>query len=372
MVGALTNTEVFIIGGGPAGLAVAIAARQKGFQVTVADGAAPPIEKSCGEGMMPSTLAALSALGVSFAPEDGQRFRGISLVQNGAAVAADFPHGQGIGMRRPLLHERLVSRAESCGVRLLWKTPITGVDGNTVQLARSTIRAKWIVGADGQGSRVRRWSGLDDGARSVHRYATRRHFRLKPWSSHMEIHWASHTQAYVTPIGAEEICVVMIGETAQHASFESGLAEMPELAQKLAGAELCSRERGAVTAMRSLRRVYRNNVALLGDASGGVDAITGEGLRMAFRQALALADAMANSDLSQYQRAHRRIARRPMLMGNLLLWLGRNPRIRARAICSMQQRPDLFARILSAHVGDATPAQLLSAGASLGWRFLAA
>jgi NADPH-dependent 2,4-dienoyl-CoA reductase/sulfur reductase-like enzyme len=58
------NTDVFVIGGGPAGLAVAIAARQKGLQAIVADGAAPPIEKPCGEGMMPETLAALRDLGV--------------------------------------------------------------------------------------------------------------------------------------------------------------------------------------------------------------------------------------------------------------------------------------------------------------------
>jgi flavin-dependent dehydrogenase len=163
-----------------------------------------------------------------------------------------------------------------------------------------------------------------------------------------------------------------MAENRRHASFEHALTQMPRLNEKLSGAYLSSRERGAVTAMRLLHRVYRNNVALLGDASGGVDAITGEGLRMAFRQALALADAMANGELSQYQRAHRQLASRPILMGNLLLWLGSNPRIRARVICAMQRRPELFARILSAHVGDATPAQLLSAGASLGWQLLAA
>jgi flavin-dependent dehydrogenase len=153
--------------------------------------------------------------------------------------------------------------------------------------------------------------------------------------------------------------------------FENGLSEMPELKRELEGAGLCSRERGAVTSMRSLQRVYRHNVALLGDASGSVDAITGEGLRIAFRQAFALADAMQAGDLSQYQRAHRQLARRPMMMGNLLLWLGRNPRIRSRAIRAMQHRPELFARMLAAHAGEATPTELLSAGASLGWNFLA-
>lgn len=364
--------DVLIVGGGPAGLAAAIAARQKGFEVAVLDGMAPPIDKACGEGMMPETLTVLNELGVKFDSGDGHHFRGISFVQDDASVVADFPRGHAIGLRRPVLHERLLARAEECGVHFHWKTPVTGMDGNNLRISRATFRATWIIGADGHGSRVRRWGALDSPARLRHRFAVRRHYRLKPWSHYAEVHWSNHAQAYVTPIGAQEICVVVMGESPQDASFESVFAGMPVLARKLAGAKLCSRERGAITVMRSLQRVYHSNVALIGDASGGVDAITGEGLRMAFRQAIALADAMHAGDLSQYQRAHCQLARRPMLMGNLLLWLGRNPLIRSRAIRAMQQRPDLFARTVAAHVGDATPKQLLSTAASLGWKFLAA
>ena len=56
------STDVFVIGGGPAGLAAAIAARQRGFDVLVADGAEPPIDKACGEGLLPDGLAALERL----------------------------------------------------------------------------------------------------------------------------------------------------------------------------------------------------------------------------------------------------------------------------------------------------------------------
>ena len=60
----LDSTDVFVIGGGPAGLAAAIAARQRGFRVIVADGMRPPIDKACGEGLMPDGLAALERLGI--------------------------------------------------------------------------------------------------------------------------------------------------------------------------------------------------------------------------------------------------------------------------------------------------------------------
>jgi flavin-dependent dehydrogenase len=369
------STDVFVVGGGPAGLAAAIAARQKGFSVIVADGSAPFIDKSCGEGMMPETLAVLECLGVKFAGCAGHGFRGISFIQNGSQVSADFQRGQGIGLRRPLLHERLVARAEECGVQFLWKTPITAVISGagigSVRLSERNIRAKWIVGADGQGSRVRRWIGLESSTRIGQRYASRRHYRVKPWSNYMEIHWAGKAQAYVTPIGEEEVCVVVTADTPAHGLFETALNQMPTLRGKLFGAPLGSRERGAVTAMRKLRNVQKNNVALLGDASGGVDAITGEGLRLAFRQALSLADAMAANDLTQYQRAHRKLARRPMLMGSLMLWLGRNPRIRVRVLRAMHNNPELFARLLATHAEGGSPAHLVSAGAQLGLRLLA-
>ena len=85
MVCMSNQVDVLVIGGGPAGLAAAIAARQKGFRVTVADGAAPPIDKACGEGMMPESLAALKTLGVSIAPHEGFRFRGIRFIHRYSA-----------------------------------------------------------------------------------------------------------------------------------------------------------------------------------------------------------------------------------------------------------------------------------------------
>jgi menaquinone-9 beta-reductase len=365
-------TDVFIVGGGPAGLATAIASRQKGLSVTVADGAAPPIEKPCGEGMMPETLACLKALGVGICATDGYRFRGICFAQGASRVCADFPEGSGIGLRRPLLHERLLARAQECGVKLLWNTPVSNFEGNCIRHVRGETRSKWIVGADGQGSRLRRWCGLDRTTRNKQRQATRRRYRLTPWSPYMEIHWGRHCQAYVTPIASNEVCVVIISEKAEHTVFDRALEELPELRCKLMGAEMASRERGAITLMRTLQHVQRGNVALVGDASGGVDSITGEGLRLAFQQAFALAYAMAAGDLLLYERAHRRIVRRPMVMGELMLWFARSPRIRASALRAMQSKQELFATLVATHVGKGNAVRVLSTGAQLGLRLLRA
>jgi menaquinone-9 beta-reductase len=338
----------------------------------VVDGAEPPIDKPCGEGMMPETQAALRNLGVNLPPGIGRRFRGIRFVSGDSNVAADFPSGQGIGVRRTILHQHLLEAAEKTGVKFLWKSPVRGISPREVQFARHAIAARWIIGADGTNSRVRRWAGLDKPTQRQHRYATRRHYRIQPWSEYAEVHWGPRSQAYVTPISLQEVCIVVMAGNAQDANFEAALADLPELQRRVADAEVVGRERGAITAMRTLHRVARENFALVGDASGSVDAITGEGLRLGFRQAHVLADAIAQGDLSQYERAHRSLARRPHWMGQLMLHLGRHPRVRNRSMRAMQNRPDLFERLLAIHVGHATPAHMFAVGAQLSWQFLAA
>jgi len=366
------QTDVFVVGGGPAGLAAAIAAAPRGFHVMVADGAEPPIDKPCGEGMMPETRAALKDLGVDLPIGAGWSFRGVRFVHGEDQVAAEFPQGPGIGIRRPVLHGLLIEAAEKRGVKLLWKTAVTGINRQGVRLGNGFVPARWIIGADGGGSRIRKWAELEDKLRRTGRMAVRRHYRLKPWSEYMEIHWARCAQAYVTPIGGQEVCVVVMGDQGEEVTFERVLRELPSLAQRLDGAELGSRERGAVTVMHRLHRVARGNVGLVGDASGGVDAITGEGLRLAFRQAAALADAIVNGDLTEYERTHAALQQRPSRMGKLMVELGRRESARARVMRAFGARPELFSRMLAIHLGLANSREILAASAELGWRLIAA
>jgi flavin-dependent dehydrogenase len=186
----------------------------------------------------------------------------------------------------------------------------------------------------------------------------------------MEIYWGRKAQAYVTPVSSQEVCVVLISRTAGVRST-SVEAEFPKLAENLASGE-ASAESGAVTLTCGFDRVYRDRIALIGDASGSVDAITGEGLCLSFHQATALADAFASGDLSSYQAAHRRLARRPTVMGRLLLLLDRQPKLRHRALRTLEAHPALFERLLAVHVGATSAGHLAATGALLSWRFVTA
>jgi flavin-dependent dehydrogenase len=97
--------------------------------------------------------------------------------------------------------------------------------------------------------------------------------------------------------------------------------------------------------------VVRGNVALIGDASGTVDALTGEGLSLGFRHALALADALAQNDLQEYERGHRQIKRPPELMAKLMLLIGGRRAVRRRVLRALAAQSPLFTLMLGVHAG---------------------
>lgn len=365
------TTEVFVVGGGPAGLAVAIAARQVGLQATVADGASPPIDKSCGEGLLPEGVQALRALGIELGADDAFPIRGIRFSNGRRSVAADFPLARALGIRRTTLHARMVERAEACGVRLFWKSPVRSICSEGVRHGQTMTRARWIIGADGSSSRVRAWAGLDAGRAVSERFGFRKHYRVTPWSEHIEVYWTSLGQIYVTPVSHDEISVAGICRQAPW-RVDDLLLAAPDLGARLAGAELTSAERGAVTALRRLPRVYRENVALIGDASGSTDAITGLGLCLAFEQAHALATALAADNLELYAQEHRLLANKAWIMGRLLLLMDRYRLVRNRAFAAFAHEPRIFERLLAAHSRPLTRTIFTSAGMSLGWHLLTA
>lgn len=362
-------TDIFIIGGGPAGLATAIAARQRGFDVIVADGAAPPIDKACGEGLMPDGRAAFTKLGMTVPEQDSYPFRGIRFVSSGLSVDASFPNGSGIGVRRTVLHSLMVARAEAAGVKLLWQTPVTGLHPDGVLLGKHLVRARWIVGADGGHSLVRQWAGLDRYQCNQVRFAFRRHYRIAPWTDCMELHWGPGCQIYATPVAADEVCVALISRNPD-LRLDEALPAFPALQARLHAADPASTERGAISSTRKLRRVYTRNVILVGDASGMVDAITGEGLCLSFSHAELLADCLLSGDLQRYQQSHRKLATRPVMMARLMLTLNWNSSFRQRVMRAFGANPRMFADMLAMHVGALSPVDFAATGLSLGWRVL--
>ncbi len=177
---------------------------------------------------------------------------------------------------------------------------------------------------------------------------------------------------YVTPVAENQVCVALITSRGG-LRFDSALPKFPQLAARLEGSTMLGSTLGSTTASRRLRSVQTGSIALIGEAAGSVDAITGEGLSIAFQQAIALADAMRTADLTTYDAAHARITSMPRRMAALMLLMDNRRWLRDRVFRAFTAEPDFFGRMLAMHTGTATPLTSgMGSSLSFGWHLLTA
>lgn len=333
--------DVLIVGGGPAGLATAIRCAQAGLSVTVAEPRAGPVDKACGEGLMPAAVARLAEIGVRPA---GRPLRGIRYLDPGHRADALFRHGPGLGVRRTTLHAALAARAAQCGIPVL-PVRVTGFTRHSGGVTAAGVEARYLVAADGLHSAIRRACALEPPPARYPRFGLRRHYRVAPWSDLVEVHWGPDSEAYVTPVADDLVGVAVLGGA--RGGYQSRLAAFPALRERLAGAAPASDIRGAGPLRQDVRRRAAGSVLFVGDASGYLDALTGEGIGVALAQAAALADCLAAGRAGDYERAWRRASRRSWLLTAGLLWARRQPVLASRIVPAAQRLPRLFTRIVN-------------------------
>ncbi|HEY3358193.1 MAG TPA: FAD-dependent oxidoreductase, partial [Polyangia bacterium] len=151
--------DVAVVGGGPAGLAFAAAAATRGLDVVVLEARPFPVDKACGEGVLPAGVRALEALGVRhrLGAADASPLRAIRWIDAaGPALEVALPAPGGLGVRRTALSAALLDRARAAGAEVL-QAVVLGHDrdagGVTVQVAGAApLRARLLVAADGLAS----------------------------------------------------------------------------------------------------------------------------------------------------------------------------------------------------------------------------
>ncbi len=362
--------DVLVIGAGPAGIATAIAARLKGLGVRVADARRPPIDKPCGEGLLPEAVRGLRCLGIELNHRSAFPLGGICFTDEFSTAAAVIPMGTAFGIRRTALHQLLIERALELGVSFHWGAQIAQLDSGSVRINRNLTKYNWLVGADGLHSRVREWAGLNPRRRNHSRFGFRRHFALEPWTDMVQVYWGRRFELVVTPVSSAEVCVSFF--TSDSAlRIGTGLAQFPSLAARFKHAHALNSERGTVTSLLRPRAISSGRVALVGDASCAVDGIAGQGMSLALQQALALADALAGGNLNEYQAAHRDICRVPVRITRLLLAMDRSAWIRRKVLALFAAMPPLFAKAIALHTNK--PGREPFAAKDffhLGWSFL--
>ncbi|MDQ0374071.1 NAD(P)/FAD-dependent oxidoreductase [Cellulomonas humilata] len=321
------DADLLVIGGGPVGLAVAIEGRLAGLSVIVVEPRATPVDKACGEGLMPGAVAALARLGVD--PE-GHTLTGIRYLRGAHTADHLFAESPGRGVRRTVLHAALAARALELGAVV-----VPGRAGAVEQDASSVwcagIRGRWLLACDGLHSTVRRQVDLSTHHRlRARRFGVRRHFRVAPWTDLVEVHWGRSVEAYVTPVADDVVGVALLGPA--HHDYDRTLDSFVALRHHLGDAERLGPARGAGPMYQQSQHRTAGRVRLVGDSSGYVDALTGEGVRVGLAQAHA-AVATLGEDVRRsnaaYEKAWTAATRDYRVVTSSLLAAARTPLRRA-------------------------------------------
>ncbi len=378
----IKQTPVAVVGGGPAGMATAIALALKGQSVVVLERGRWPRDKICGEGVMPAGVDVLDRLGVLplIQSDQARPFRGICwLDKQGQGVEGDFCSGHGLAIRRTGLSDALYRRAQQLdGIQLWGRATVKDmtIESDGMRLAVShegescILMADVVIGADGRNSRVRKWSELQGKPPvSVRRWGARQHFTAAPWSDRVEVWWADGVEAYITPSSESRVEVAFLWDEAVFEPAEKGaklvtsmLSLFPALRARLADA--VDAPTSAAAAMGPLAVAARvassDRVVLVGDAVGYVDGITGEGITAGLLQAEALAETLPGlmaenrldgDSMRSLGSSVEDIFRDTVPLAKAALLLSRYPWMRRLVFRGLSRAQGLFTHLLELNMG---------------------
>ncbi len=289
------TSEILIVGGGVAGLALAARLGAAGREVTLVEKAPHSPDKVCGEGLMPSALAQLRAWGMEPGEFPGEDFSGLEYRTRRRGVVLPFPEGvRGRGVRHTELIRALeaqVNRSPSVTRITDWITAPIREGGRIVGAhgQKGDYRASVVAAADGVNSALVRGAGVPLRSGGF-RMALRRHFRgehSKPGNhvpGPVRVGLFFPYDLYITPVGDGAFLATLMTD---RTGYRAAVGGMEHVLRSLPYGEMfergqpVSRQLGWYHPLFTPRRYCWEGLLLVGDAGGGADPCLGVGISMA-------------------------------------------------------------------------------------------
>lgn len=195
------DVDVLVVGAGPGGATAAYHLARHGLDVLVAEKAAFPREKVCGDGLTPRAVVQLQRLGIDTEDPRFERHHGLRIYSRRVTLDLPWPDLEdfpsfGLTMTRASFDELVARHAEKAGARLEEETEVLSptIDGEgwvrgarirDASGAETEVRARYVIAADGASSRFAAQAGVQRDPAKPLGIAARRYYRIDhhpgPW-----------------------------------------------------------------------------------------------------------------------------------------------------------------------------------------------
>ncbi|MFM7684776.1 MAG: NAD(P)/FAD-dependent oxidoreductase [Actinomycetota bacterium] len=320
------DTDVLVVGAGPAGAAAAIVLARGGRRVTVVDKAVFPRDKCCGDGLTTLALRELEPLGLR--PEHVPNWQDVSAAwlrsPSGREVCLTMPADGVFAATTPRreLDDALVRLARSAGADVHEGHGLQSVtqsaDGVMAEVdGLGTVRASWLVAADGMWSPTRKMLGLAEAGYLGEWHAFRQYARnvTGPATERLYVWFEpdflpGYAWSFPLPGGRANIGFgVVRDDTISGADMKAmwaGLINRPHIRAAL-GPDVEMEDRHTawpIPAGIDRAVLASGRVLFVGDAARATDVMTGEGIGQAVLTGRLAAEAVLSTGEAPAVRRH--------------------------------------------------------------------
>ena len=390
----MSDADVIVVGGGPAGASTAFALARAGANVLILDRERFPRDKPCAEYLSPQASRILHDMGVLADVESrgASHLAGMIVrAPSGRQLRGDFAgrhrfrgfRDRGLAIRRRVLDEMLLDAARGAGARVLEGTRVTDVRrdarGRTDGVAITSdtgareLSAPLVIGADGLRSIVGRRLGLIRAGRFPRRIALVSHWRgIAEIGEHGEMHVERDGYVGLAPVDDGLINVAIVIPAARAGAIGGDRAEFvsewltrrAHLVRRFARAVRASPVVATGPFNVRARRAWAPGALLVGDAADFFDPFTGEGIYAALRggelaatAALRVLAHPSSDDASrEYEQTRRAEFGGKWMVERLVGTAVAFPPLIERAAATLSRRKDL-ADLFVGVTGDFVPAR---------------